>query len=435
MMPNTFSGARGLAVSFSDSGHRRDRIVEKFILASTTLYIVLLYFKSITLVVGGAEGLEYVNLIALSVATCLLATIIKRPPLIGKHSMVALLAAAFLLVALSIVAGSQRADILMEARGVLGSWTTFIVFYGLGRRAHTTRAAMIILSVCAAGNAAIALWGAATGDRLFDATVEVVGFGAFGYDPTTGRSGGIVGENYMGMYTSPVVALGVVWLRSKNTLILGMAMTILGVLGAAVSLSRTSVLAVAATLFCVSLTLSRRNKIQLAVGALLVFVAYQAFSQLFLGAQLERLDERARLDASSRWTSEAFQDDMRYSIWESYAADLVLNSIVGGGPGYLEDRVRQGYFLPHNSFADVSLKYGIPGLLLYTLPMLWLVSQRSRVVRRMSVDPMLCAVIGAGAASIVSMMFLSSPGARHLWIFSGLAIGILGRGCDDLGRR
>ncbi len=420
---------------FPDNEQGSDRLVEKVILAFATLYILLLYFKSVTLVLGGAEGAEYVNFIALIAAACLLATIIKRPSLIGRNAVAGLLAAAFLLVALSVVRGSQRADIWKEARGILGSWTTFIVFYGLGRRAYTTRAAMIALSVCAAANATIALWGAATGERLFNATVEDVGFGAFGYDPITGRSGGIVGENYMGMYTSPVVALGLAWLRNRNTMILGMAMTVLGVLGTAASLSRTSVLSVATTAFVVSITLSRRNRIQFGVGALLFFGAYQLFTQSFLSVQLDRLDERARLDATSRWTSDAFQDDMRFSIWESYATDLLLNSIVGGGPGYLEERLRQGDFLPHNSFADVSLKYGIPGLLVFTLPTLWIISKRSLLFSRMASDPMLCAAIGAGAASMVSMMFLSSPGARHLWIFCGLTIGVLARGEHAVLRR
>lgn len=425
MQPVSQSGKRSPSPVLSEV--HRSGVADQVISFFVGLYIGLLYLKQIGLILGYGESLEYVNAIALAFCLCCLAITIKKPPLVSTNAFWCLLLSSCLLVTLSIVRVSTRGDILQEARGLLGSWTTFIVFYGIGRKRSASVTVMVVLAACAAANAGVALWGASTGERLFNVSLEEVGFGAFGYDPSTGRSGGIVGENYMGMYTAPAVAVGFALLTSRRAAIVGTLLMVVGVLGTTVSLSRTSVLSVMAVLVVVGSTLAPRHRIRLGFGLVLLVAVFQIFSLLFLDAQLDRLDDRARLDASNRWSTEAFGSDMRYSIWESYADDLVLYSVFGAGPSYLEDRVRRGDFLPHNSFADVALKYGIPGLLLYLAPILWMVFNRSRVRNRLTADPIFCSVIASGVACLVSMMFLSSPGVRHLWIFTGLAIGALDR--------
>ena len=337
------------------------------------LYLALLYCRNLARVLFSREQMEVVLIIVLCVSVF---TTLSRPSLVGtfRHQgevCWALLFLGLLLISALAAAADVKtlADLLYH---VVSVCLVFMVFSATARSDTGLAAVCTTLAICAAINASVALWGAVTQGNMFAAgSADIGGVASFGYDATNGRSGGLIGENYSGMYNLPAVVSGLALLRHRKWRPLGGGLALLGVTGTIVTLSRASILAVFSGVVAFVALAAWRTNLRRVLGTLSVMcfmcvmgvVGYNIYFT-YLPAPIQRVTEQ-------RFSQSGTLEDPRTGLWRFYVEKALNRPLLGNGPGYVKDRVESGELVPHNAFLDVGVEFGLPALVLYLIAMLW----------------------------------------------------------------
>jgi O-antigen ligase len=280
-----------------------------------------------------------------------------------------------------------------------------------------------VLVVCATINSVVGLWGVATKRTLFNLGADVVGTGSFGYDSVTGRSGGIAGENYVGMYDVPALIAGLCLMRNRRWRVAGAALSSLSSAAIVVSLSRGSILSgLTAALLFVALSMKRTRSGPWLVVVLLVAVYVGAG---YIGDQGNAPAGMAVANSAEyRFAAEGLTNEFRLVIWRKYFDDVMTdNAFLGLGGGYIQGQALMDRRVPHNSFLDILVEYGCLGLGIYLSAFSLVVKTWARC-RKRSPDTLADVLFCCFCGMTVSIITLSSPLARPLWAVGGALLGL-----------
>jgi O-antigen ligase len=384
------------------------------------VFLILLYFRSALAFLLPASLLEYANLaVLLSAVLAFAAQAGTRAPWIDRLD-ICWTGLFFLLILASASASGSPQDVLKDSlHEAVTIGIVYMVFSATARTDKGLQAICVTLTLCAAANAAVALWGAMTHQRLFDATREMVGVGAFGYDPETGRSGGIQGENYAGMWNSASVIGGMALWQARKYRPAALALILLGVMGTVISMSRTSVLSCAGAVVTFLLVTVRKRRSR-PIGSLILLGVFTAgIGLLTYTTYFAALGVGLQKGMAPRWSQEGVRHDPRLNTWAFYLKDVAASPILGKGPGYILTCIRSGFDVPHNSFLDVAVEFGIPALMLFSIALLRPVAHIGLAAR----DVRLAYLYACFAGAVISLMTLSQPFGRLQWVLSGALIG------------
>lgn len=286
-----------------------------------------------------------------------------------------------------------------------------------------------IFAFCAICNSLVAIYGSFTGSRFMDVSSDVVGFGAFGFDPETGRSGGIRGENYAGVWNAPAIIYGLWLLLSGSNnfkRVMGLFSFSVGFVGVLVSLSRGSLLA-SALMIILFLFLQKKffSIIKFLVFAFaLIFISISSF--FILKSQMTYVPESTTEFLHDKWSNKKIFKDSRIAIWSSYVQEMNFTDyFFGKGPGFIEKKIKLHKAIPHNSFIDILVEHGILGFILFVTPFfailhsiffcksLYLEFDSSRIA------------VSLFCGMTVTIIFLSNPFLKILWSVYGVLLGSL----------
>lgn len=277
----------------------------------------------------------------------------------------------------------------------------------------------LIVALCLF-DGSIGTLGALTGQRFLGATTTDVGIGAFGYDSQSGRSGGIHGENYVGAWQAPALAVGMTVLLANPLSPIAIGICVLSASAVAVSLSRTSAAcAVITVLMALAFAALRGIRVWkfifLGIGVWLVLWAASSVMQ----GQFANMTGDLRREHFSRWTTDSTLSGRDW-IW-TRAWDVFLDSpVIGKGVGA---GLRLNHIVSHNVFLDVLADTGVIGCAVFFAPpamFLWLIIKHLRQIAR---DPYLPMLVAATIGSGMVWFSLSSQYERIPWICAGLVYG------------
>ena len=306
---------------------------------------------------------------------------------------------------------------------IANCWIVYTAFMYLSFKERNIKILLWTLAVLALLNSSIALYGSITGQRILRVEKELVGIGSFGYDPITGRSGGLRGENYMGIWNTPALAFGLFFLfytRKFLLKVIALVFAVVSISSLIVSLSRTSVLC-GITVLMISFILFGKRIFRILIIFLFFLVIAYTFSKMLLIKQISYFSSSAMYHQVKRWSIVNALEDVRFKIWTRYLDIATEDPIWGQGPGYIQEEVASGYFVPHNSFLDVLVEYGIIGLCLYTIPFISAFSSLlyfMRKKRRSEIWGNISCTIFLGMT--VGLFFLSNPFLEIIWAVGGM---------------
>jgi O-antigen ligase len=308
-------------------------------------------------------------------------------------------------------------------------WLTFMMFMYIGRMSGKSGIfqyiwlAIVFFSLC---NCLVGLYGAFTGKSIFGLTREIVGVGAFGYDPSTGRAGGFRGENYAGAWNAPAFAFGISLLslrKSKGLTVLGGLLASTSFLGTVASLSRTSVACLlVASFICLTLVLKRITARQIALFVIMGYFLTLAIPYL-LESQMSYFSPRVKEYTRARWNIKQPNEFGRSVVWKEYLKTSVGSPIWGHGPEYIEMQVAGGRKVPHNSFLDILVEFGILGLSLYILPFILTVRYFMAYRKSNNRDGYVSSLFISFFGMAPIFLSLSTPFLKIVWIVAGLLHG------------
>lgn len=299
----------------------------------------------------------------------------------------------------------------------------YAVFVIVGRCPNSIKIIVAVLVVMALVNAAVAIWGTFTGRTLFAAQRIDVGAGALGYDSTTGRSGGLRGENYATTWIAPGLAVGLLLLFRRPYNPKGIFIAAMSALGIIVSLSRTAIMS-AGILFIVALFISMKRGLKVLRLALLIGILTGGLyvGKAMMRRQAESFTAVVKAAQTERWTSIDQAISSRLGVWKS-ATDLGSRSLLlGRGPGAID---RELAIVSHNSLLDAIVELGIIGMLVLFLPVfqtLWFFVRHSKVVAN---DEYLAILFVAASGMFATWMTLSSMYLKIIWIIPAMIQGRL----------
>lgn len=396
----------------------RRSTIDHALLAVGAIYLGLIYFRT-ALAIIFPDLPNRVNAIVLALGALLLFMRYgARLIAVQRPSLWFVAAAAGVICASALSAGAGWDSVGNSLSLLSGTWLAWALFAAITETGRGHRLLVIILVICSAINSAVGVWGAVTGKTLFEGPTPV---GTFGFDAITGRSGGVIGENYVGMFNLPAVVYGLWLLLRKRRVPLGALLVGLGVAATLASLSRSSVASLAAALLAM-LLLTRRRLAALLLVAVVASIAWWSW-QGILGVLVGRLPLPAQYEAAGRWTAREITADTRLFLWHTYLTEVPNAPLLGKGPGYIADRVAGGWLVPHNSFLDVLIEFGIVGLALY-LTAFWAVARNIRIaVQREPSDSVAIVLAACFLGMATSLLFLSNPLARVLWVVAGALAG------------
>jgi O-antigen ligase len=327
-----------------------------------------------------------------------------------------------LVVAISSTFNSSAPRALGSTLYEVGSLAVIYILFST--TALTSRGLLAIcmtLTLCAAANSTVALWGAATHQTLFHATRETVGAGAFGYDATSGRSGGFVGENYAGMFNLPAIIGGFALLTWRKWRLIACGLVLLGVAGTAVSVSRASFMSCGVAILVFICLAANRLKLRTTVGialftALIVVVGVLAFT-----SYVDALAPRFQRQVNARFSEGGVENDPRAALYRIYSHDVMASPLLGKGPGYLKAQVGSGayVYVPHNSLMDIAVEFGLPALVLFSVALL----RAIRAFRPAFHDVRLSYLYACFLGMFASLLTLSEPYSRMIWALSAALFG------------
>ena len=392
-------------------------------LSLTALYVILLYFRPLAEYLVSRDSVQIANLIILTSAALAYGLRSRVRLQKARYRIFYLVAACGVISASSLAAQASAGPTAIELYMVIGTWLSFLVLAFACDSRPGAIATTVVLVVCAAVNSGIGLWGAVTRRTLFNVSREIVGTGAFGYDAVTGRAGGITGENYVGMYDLPALLAGLYLIGHRRFRWLGIVLTLLSSAAIAVSISRTSVLsAVAAALVFIGVRFRKRRSAVLLCG-IVAALFYFGSGYITNPDGVSSMADEASL-IRYRWSTQGVERDSRLDIWRSYLDDIYSYPLFGKGSGYLLGAVARGAKVPHNSFLDVLVEFGVTGLVFYLLAFVAVYRNWRRAQRRTgSILPTLLWAVFCGMAT--SLLTLSLPLARLLWAVAGAVTGLV----------
>jgi O-antigen ligase len=340
-----------------------------------------------------------------------------------RHGLVFLLAIMGVTCLSGVIAKSSLAEAMPVLHSLVGTWMTFVIFRFACETRRGSVAISAVLAGCAAVNSMVGLWGVATKRTLFNASADLVGTGSFGYDAVTGRSGGIAGENYVGMYDVPALIAGLFLMRHRRWRPAGIALSALSSAAIIVSLSRGSILsALTAAMLFIWLTMKRSRS---APWLLVLLLAAVYAGAGYIGDQDNAPAGMPLANSTGyRFAAEGLTNESRLAIWRKYFDDVITdNPVFGMGGGYIQFQALMDRRVPHNSFLDILVEYGSVGLLLYLGAFAAIVAAWVRCRGRspsVLPDLLFCCFCGM----TVSIVTLSNPLARPLWAVAGAIVGV-----------
>ncbi len=247
----------------------------------------------------------------------------------------------------------------------------FCIFSTTAANEKNLRRLLLGFAILAAINCSIGIWGSVTHSSLFQGVdLEKIQRGSMGYDERTGRSGGLRGENSSGMMAAPALAFGLVGLLRKRLGLTQIAFIGVGLLGVAVSLSRTSAISAAGVLLWWMLA-SRLRKVRFGKVALaiilLVMAAYGI--KFILTIQSKGMNSLIVRTQEERWNGSGDVFSGRLGIWARDLALAMEKPVFGHGP--LASILLTG-ICAHNAFLDMLMDFGLLGLGIFLVPTIWL---------------------------------------------------------------
>jgi hypothetical protein len=295
----------------------------------------------------------------------------------------------------------------------------FFVFAAAARVDNGLRLICGTLAFCALINVLVAIWGAVTQQSLFGVTSAEVGVGTFGFDAESGRSGGLMGENYCGIYNLPAIAASVCIFEFSKRHVIALTLVFITLTGTIVSLSRGSILAaVVGTLFVFAFSRKRLTLRSAFLVPLVLFLLASLGYALYETA-LDQLPTDIRGSMESRFSKQGLAEDSRNDILGVYLDQLLRNIVLGAGPGYIQWNVEVGMPVPHNSILDVAVELGLVGTIFFG-SLLYRPFLVLSICRR---NALLCVIGASFVGTLASMMFLSNPFLRIAWLLAGILTG------------
>ena len=282
---------------------------------------------------------------------------------------------------------------------------------------------LVRVSVClAVVSAMIGIWGAVTGKALLNVSRDVVGVGELGFDVTTGRSGGLRGENYVGLWLAPATALAVITISSGH-LVWPSVLLLLSLSGVAASLSRTAIVSTLASIAggVVWLLAQRRIK-SVAIVVITVLFVGSAAAVVILRYGEWRNEYMVSKNLVGRFTSPENLLGRRELMWERGLADFLASPVLGSGFGS-RSKGTLGIAQYHNSILDIACELGVFGLFVFLYPW-WRAARVCRAARRWWSRSSEFGVLALSLlAMVVSLMSLSNPFLKIAWVFLALLHG------------
>lgn len=384
--------------------------------ALVALYLLFQYFSTAFFFILPAALLQPANVALLGAG---LLVILARHDLADyEHQIAWAILFGILCSVSSLAMGSGVGDLAKALINVASVAVTYLLFCVTARSRSGLQIICVTLALCAAVNSAVAVWGAFSHQQILGATRDVVGVGAFGYDATSGRSGGIVGENYAGMANLPALVAGLALLREGQWRIVAWALMALGVVGTAVSVSRTSVLsALVATLVFFFMS-ARQSGFRAMLRVALLVVCAAGVGAFAYTRYVSNLDVGFQKSVSERWSELGLMNELdvgRGAHWRVFGAQILDHPLMGRGAGYLDEQFRSYRLVPHNSFIDVAVEFGIPALLVFSVALLQPLTKSRQAAR----DVRTSYIYACFAGMLTTLLTLSSPFGRILWATAG----------------
>jgi O-antigen ligase len=388
------------------------------------LYVAWQYLMPVVVVLAPIPSLGLAG-IALGFVLVILAFLIHATDVLNSGPLVIVWGIALVIIgSLSAVfsgsfSGMPRLIPFMYQIATLAG--IYVVFVALGRYPNSMKAIMAALVLLALLNACVAIWGSFTGRKLFDVSRAQVGVGAFGYDPTTGRAGGLRGENYAGTWIAPALAAGLLLLFRRPYGPKGIIISLVSALGIIVSLSRTSAV-VAGMVFLAAVVISmlRGLKVRNIVLLFAVLAVVWYAAEAVLQEHSESFSAEVAKSQRERWTSIDQMIRSRLGVWTAAWSEAWKSPLLGRGPGAIQTQMAT---VPHNAFLDAFVEIGLVGMLVLFLPVFQVVGFCFRHLRRVASDEHLSVLFVAAMGMFVTWMTLSSTYLKIIWMIPALIQG------------
>jgi O-antigen ligase len=384
------------------------------------LYLVLLYFRNLARVLLSRERTEAALIVILCASILTALSNPSRLVVFRRHGEVCwgLVFVALLFIS-ALSAGADLNTLAESLYHVVSACLVFLVFSSTARSPKGLSAVCATLTICAAINAGVTLWGAVTQQNLLAAGSTDVPVISFGYDASNGRSGGLIGENYTGLYNLPAVIAGLALLRRRKWWPLGVSLVLLGGAGTIVTLSRASILAV----FCgvaafVALNVWRTNG-QRFVGTLSVMFFMSLLGVVGYNIYFNYLPTSIQIVTEQRFSQSGTLGDARPGLWRFYVDKALNRPLLGNGPGYIRSRIESGDLVPHNAFLDVAVEFGLPALVMFSIAMFRPLAVFTSARRNGNTAYLYACFMGA----LPPLFTLSSPFLPLVWAMSGAVVG------------
>jgi len=300
----------------------------------------------------------------------------------------------------------------------ISCWLIYQLFKYFLLKKSSSKIIIISLAALALLNALVALYFGLSGQKLFSVTEKEVGYVAFGYDMSTGRIGGIRGENYTGIWNAPLMIYGILLAKNKKLLkkFLGYLFIIMSLLSAMASLSRASFLCIIFIIFSGIYIFYFKNKTNLLspILLLIVFVFTIKIALSFQYKIIEYAPENIRPEIYKRIIISSWLENDRLSIWRYYFNSFIERPFFGKGPGYINEEYKHGFLVPHNSLLDIAVETGIFGLCIYIY--FFLRAIRAYLRRFAIVEDYANIFFILLMTILLGLQFLSNPFFKLLWI-------------------
>jgi|GEM_PF-7096471 len=323
--------------------------------------------------------------------------------------------------------GINLADISFRIYEIITCWAVYSLFMYIFLSEKRATSILMIMAILATLNSIFGIWGAVSGKSIFGVTYEDVGFGTMGFDPATGRAGGLRGENYVGIWNVPALVMGLIIVKRQGWLLrcVGALFILLSLSSIVVSLSRTSVICGGVALigyFYYSFTEIRSflNRILFTFLLSLVIIGCLQFSIILILRQTTFFTPHVRYEMERRWTMSEILENERKHIWLRYLTIDLDNPFFGKGSGYIANKVLTGESVPHNSLIDIFVEHGVVALLIYIFPIakgirsFFILGKKKHKGEDIGKTLSLVTL-----AMFVALLFLSNPFLKIFWAMLG----------------
>lgn len=317
---------------------------------------------------------------------------------------------------------NQSSSVLRSFFGIITIPIVIFIFYSISSNDKILKIVLYALVICSIINCVIALYSLYSGRNLFG---MATGFGRFiGFDETTGRVGGIRGENYAGFWNVPAIVYFTISIVKNKLNIWNIILLLIALTGTVISLSRSSVLTALIAMILVLFFYKKRIRpVYFSMILLFSFIVLSIVIRYQFGSMSQYVYE----DQLNRWNLNADNDNIdsfRFEIWNFWIDEFLSSSIIfGKGPGFINSIIesKQYHFVPHNSSLDVLVEFGIIGLTIFLIPIIYSVVLYFN--NKYNQDYYLLIFIIIFLSMFVSLFFLSNPYLNNYWIFWGLIWG------------